>query len=111
MVGRLKQQTFIYTYLHQHTSVDACNEHFHDEFHRRFGGKRVAKLWGAHPVLKAQRLLSEMVMKGYLIRHREPLIEMGMGFPNWLYVYELPYSKRPPSQRAGGDQQIGQVDE
>lgn len=86
-----EQETFVLTWLAEHYSADACNQDFHDEFWRRFGGARVPKYWGAQPVLKTQRLLERMWRDGLLERARVGLWRPEPGLPRWVYVYTLPH--------------------
>jgi hypothetical protein len=82
---------WIIKYISENTSADVCNQDFHDRFHVRFGGKRKFKMWGAMPVLDAQRLLKRMYEMGML--KRCPIgfgTNWQPGYPRWVYSYCLP---------------------
>ena len=89
-----KQEQWIIEWLENNFSADVCNQEFHDEFWRRFGGARVQKNWGAQPVLKAQRLLERMCRDELLVRSRIGLWRPEPGLPRWVYVYTLEDGRR-----------------
>jgi hypothetical protein len=79
---------FILEYAEKNFAVDICNQNFHEEFFKRFGGKRKATFWGAQPVEKAQKYLRELYDEGILSRS---IVSLGAnrppGFPRWVYSY------------------------
>lgn len=86
-----QQREFILAYLREHLSADACDTEFHDEFYRRFGGKRRNVNYGARMVYKAMTCLREMHRDGLLSRAVIPLdyTDLPDGFPKWVYSYAL----------------------
>ncbi len=87
---------FIVGYLREHTSADVCNQSFHDEFYKKFGGKRFGEnefyAYGAHPVYKAQSWLRKLYKDGTLDRHTVGIVGAGYrssGLPKWVYSYTL----------------------
>ena len=84
-----EQREFILDYIYSNPPVSAMDKVFHDEFHKRFGGKRNHKCYGASPVLKAQRLLNMMWCEGDLERRIVPVpaCDNPPGYPTWVYGY------------------------
>lgn len=81
---------FIGNYLEEHTATDCLDAEFHDEFTIRFGGRRKNVYPGAATNRLAMQWLGKLYREGMLIRS---VISFGdtrqMGFPNWVYTYEL----------------------
>ena len=80
---------FILEYIKENFSTDVCDQYFHEEYYKRFGGKRKLTNWGAQPVYKAQRQLKELWEEGILNRSTYGLVERDSGFPKWVYEYYL----------------------
>jgi hypothetical protein len=88
---------FIRDYLTRNAGADVVDAVFHDEFTEKFGGRRIAKNYGAMPNLLAMRWLRKLYDQGILERGRIPLHFHEEGFPNWVYSYSLStrFAKEP----------------
>lgn len=93
-----EKRQWILEYLRTHVGgVSAVDSDFQEAFFQRFKVARTVKLWGAQPCPDAQVILSGMEKAGLLERNRTGLTEMGAGWPNWIYVYDI---RKPRDRKA-----------
>lgn len=82
-------EQFIRGYLTRHVATDRLDAQFHDEFSAKFGGKRIIYPFGACPNLLAMKWLKRLYDQGILKRWSIGIQAHEVGFPNWVYCYEL----------------------
>jgi hypothetical protein len=76
-------------------SVDVVNSDFVDAYVEATGARHAVQPYGAAKCPQLGRDLSAMKRAGTLKRFRCGLQGMGgMGFPRWVWVYELPTFRR-----------------
>lgn len=87
---KILMRAFILNYLTENCETNSCDQIFHEQFFKEFGGSRKETLWGAEPVRKAQKMLKELYDEGTLDRG---IITLGQnwqpGFPKWVYSYTI----------------------
>lgn len=76
--------------------VNILDSDFVDAYAEATGAKLRYVAYGAHKCAMLSRDLQRMKKEKKLIRHREGLWNMaGMGFPRWVFVYDLPKKEQP----------------
>jgi len=95
-----EKQAWVMEYVQRHGHVDVLNVHFVDAYIERFTPRKVIyQPYGAHKVPEIGRLLSNMFRANMLDRFPMGLQYLcGMGFPRWVYCYNLPREQRRDRQ-------------
>ena len=84
------KRKFIYDYLEKNKICSMLDQKFVDEYIEKFNPKSVRYTnYGANKCKELSLILSTMYRDGDLTRNVVGLRELGMGFPKWIYVYEL----------------------
>ena len=87
----LDKQEWWINYICKNKVVDMLNQPFVDAYIKEFNPKHVVMPWGANKCKELSVLLSDLYSQGILKRSTVgiPYSTAGLGFPKWIYCYEL----------------------
>lgn len=91
MVKREKtiiKEEWVCDYIRERGAVDILNVEFVDQYIREFNPPHVSQPYGANTCKELNRLLSRMYKSGVLNRCAVG-VSGGIGFPKWVYCYDL----------------------
>lgn len=91
-----EKEEWVLSYIGKYGPVDVLNTDFVDAYAAEFRPRVATQLYGANKCPELGRLLSRMYSGNVLKRFATGIPGLcGMGFPRWVYVYNLPNPRNP----------------
>lgn len=85
-----EKKNWLMDYILKNGPVDILNEKFVDQYVDKFNAKHKVQMYGANKCPELSRNLSTLFKEGILTRSTIGVPDLwGMGFPKWVYVYDL----------------------